>query len=208
MLEVSDLTCVRGERTLFSALRFEAVAGTLVYVGGPNGSGKTSLLRICCALSQPTEGDVRWKSHPIRTLREEYWRELVYIGHLNAVKEDLTALENLELGAALAARPVSRDRAMEALERFGIGHCAFLPARVLSQGQRRRVSLARLILSEDAPLWVLDEPFTALDKAAVALMQFLLEAHLAKSGVTLLTTHQEVAITAPNTLRVDLGALG
>jgi heme exporter protein A len=206
MLEANDLACVRGERTLFDGLTFEAKQGTLLRVAGANGSGKTSLLRIVCALLLPVRGEVRWKGEDVRALREEYWKELVYIGHMNAVKDDLTSVENLEIGAALAARPIAREPALTALELFGIAHCASLPARVLSQGQRRRVALARLAVSSACPLWVLDEPFTALDAAAVTLMQSLVSEHLGRGGTVDLTTHQEVAISAPHEARVDLGA--
>jgi len=208
MLEAADLACVRGERALFSGLAFAAAQGTLLRVAGANGSGKTSLLRIVCGLTLPDHGEVRWQGADVRALREEYWKELVYIGHLNAIKDDLTGVENLEIGAALGGRPITRDAALTALERFGIAHCALLPARVLSQGQRRRVALARLALDATCALWVLDEPFTALDAAAVELMQSLIARQLARGGTVVLTTHQEVAIAAALEQRIDLGAAG
>ena len=206
MLEVNDLACERGERRLFSGLTFAAAEGTLLRVAGANGSGKTSLLRIVCALMLPAHGEVLWKGSNIRSLRENYWQELAYVGHLNAVKDDLTSLENLTIGAALAARPVERDAALAALELFGIAHCAPLPARVLSQGQRRRVALARLALGSGCPLWVLDEPFTALDASAVTLLQSLISQHLDRGGIVVLTTHQEVSIAAVREQRVELGS--
>ena len=126
------------------------------------------------------------------------------MGHANAVKDDLTAEENLHIGATLSGLDVSLAHAGEALERFDIGMCARLPARVLSQGQRRRVALARLFLGAALTLWVLDEPFAALDAQAVAQVQALIEGHLARGGSVVLATHQEVAIAAPVAHRVDL----
>ncbi|MGZ8266747.1 MAG: cytochrome c biogenesis heme-transporting ATPase CcmA [Burkholderiales bacterium] len=204
MLELNEVACVRGERTLFRGVTFALDKGTLLRVGGANGTGKTSLLRIVCGLMLPADGEVRWRGESIRRLREEYWKDLVYVGHVNAVKDDLTAVENLAIGGALGGRPVARDQALAALDTFGIARCAPLPARVLSQGQRRRVALARLVMSKTAPLWVLDEPFTALDVAAVDLMQRLIGEHVAGGGTTILTTHQEVAIQAPVQRRIDL----
>lgn len=206
MLEVSDVACVRGERTLFSGVSVSLDKGTLLRVAGANGSGKTSLLRIICGLALPAEGEVRWEGRDIRSQREEYGKDLVYIGHLNAVKDDLTALENLAIGAVLSGRAIDTDTALAALSELGIAQCAALPARVLSQGQRRRVALARLIASRTAPLWVLDEPFTALDAASVTYMETLISDQLARGGTVLLTTHQEVRITAPLQQRIDLGA--
>ena len=206
MLEVSDLACVRGERTLFTDLSFSLDSGTLLRIAGANGSGKTSLLRIICGLSLPADGEVRWKGEKIRALREDYWKNLVYIGHANALKDDLTAVENLGIGAALAGRTIGDAAALEALDQLGIARCAQLPVRVLSQGQRRRVTLARLIVCKASPLWVLDEPFTALDVAAVSLMERLIGEQLAGGGTIILTTHQEVTIASAAQQRIDLGA--
>jgi heme exporter protein A len=204
MLEGIDLECVRGERTLFRSLSFSLEPGALLRVAGANGSGKTSLLRIVCGLTPPAHGEVRWEGASIRALKEDYSRRLVYIGHAHALKDDLTARENLLISSALAGLEETAAQASDALERFGVGGCAMLPARVLSQGQRRRVALARLALSAAFPLWVLDEPFTALDAAAVEDLQALLAGQLARGGSVMLTTHQEVAIAAANVRRLDL----
>jgi heme exporter protein A len=120
MLEVVDLTCERGERSLFSGLRFAAPAGTLLRIAGPNGTGKTSLLRILCGLLEPVAGEVRWHGRNVRRLREEYWKDLVYVGHQNGVKDDLTVRENLRVNAEVAGRPASADRLADALERVGL----------------------------------------------------------------------------------------
>jgi heme exporter protein A len=206
MLEVSDVACIRGERTLFSGVSISLDKGTLLRVAGANGSGKTSLLRIICGLALPAEGEVRWMGRAIRSQREEYAKDLVYIGHSNAVKDDLTALENLAIGAVLSGRAIDTDTALAALSELGIAQCAALPARVLSHGQRRRVALARLVASRTAPLWLLDEPFTALDAASVTYLETLIGNQLARGGTVLLTTHQEVRIAAPRQQRIDLGA--
>jgi heme exporter protein A len=206
MLEGTGLECVRGDRSLFRGLDFTLERGELLRVAGENGSGKTSLLRIVCGLSPPVAGEVRWHGESIRRLREDYWKDLVYIGHANALKDDLTAGENLRIGCALAGLPVPMEETLQALEAFGVRGCADLPARVLSQGQRRRVCLAKLAVSRSRPLWILDEPFTALDKAAVEHVQDLIARHLGAGGAVMLTTHQEVAIAAAASRRLDLRA--
>jgi heme exporter protein A len=187
-------------------LSFKLDRGQLLRVAGANGSGKTSLLRIMCGLVAPSAGELRWRGRPIRSEREEYARNLVFIGHLNALKDDLTALENLQVAAALAGMSADAGRVLAGLERFGVAHCAELPAKVLSQGQRRRVALARLALSPAVPLWILDEPFSALDVGAVVELERLLAAHLVSGGMIVLTTHQEVQLVAHAVLRGDLDA--
>ncbi len=204
MLEAHRLECTRGERRLFRGLSFKLGGGQLLRVAGANGSGKTSLLRIMCGLLAPSAGELRWRGRPIRAEREEYSRNLVFIGHLNALKDDLTAVENLQVAAALAGMPADAGRMLVALDRFGVAHCAELPTKILSQGQRRRVALARLALSPAVPLWILDEPFSALDVGAVVELERLLAAHLAAGGMVVLTTHQEVHVVAHAVLRIDL----
>lgn len=204
MLEATDLECVRGDRTLFRNLHFTLEPGALLRVAGPNGSGKTSLLRLVCGLGTPETGEIRWNGTNIRTLREDYTRGLVYIGHANALKDDLTARENLGFACALSGAQSSAADALSALTRLGVEDCAALPARALSQGQRRRVALARLALSAGAALWILDEPFTALDPAAVESVQALIAAHLERNGSVMMTTHQEVPIVAAKSARLDL----
>lgn len=185
-------------------LRLEA--GSLVRVAGPNGTGKTSLLRILCGLLDPTQGDVHWNGRSIRRLREEYWQNLAYVGHLNGVKDDLTVMENLRFSLELAARPASASECEQALAAFGLAGFEDTAARFLSQGQRRRIALARLQLSTATPLWILDEPFSALDPRGVDTLAELVAQHLARGQIAVLTTHQEVAIKAPHEVRVDLAA--
>ncbi len=206
MLEVFGLGCSRGERVLFRGVSFKLEARGLLHVAGANGSGKTSLLRILCGLGAADAGEVRWRGEPIRALRESYWRELVYMGHANALKDDLSATENLLLACALAGRAATPAAAAPALDAFGLAACAHLPVRALSQGQKRRATLARLALSMQAPLWILDEPLAALDVAAVRYLEDVLLAYADGGGSVIFTTHQDAAIGSRVPQRVDLDA--
>jgi heme exporter protein A len=203
MLEVRDLECVRGDHRLFSGLSFELQGGELLRLRGSNGSGKTSLLRTVCGLLEPAAGEVRWRGQNIRAQRDEFHGELLYLGHHNGIKAELTGFENLRLSAALSGQRLQDDAIYDALERIGLGGREDLPTQVLSQGQKRRVALARLLLSE-AELWVLDEPFTALDVAAVAQLGRLIETHLQKGRMVMFTTHQEVEMRAGALREVNL----
>ncbi len=205
MLTATDLACVRGDRRLFSGLGFSLEPGAWIYLTGENGSGKTSLLRILVGLSPAEAGEIRWGGVPISRLGDEYRRAVTYLGHHNALKEELTARENLCTGAALAGVKLDASRADALLAEVGLAGREELPARFLSQGQKRRVSLARLLWSE-SPLWILDEPFVALDAAAVAWLAATLAAHLAKGGMAILTSHQEVLIPGSTMQTLRLAA--
>ncbi|MBK5964522.1 heme ABC exporter ATP-binding protein CcmA [Thiocystis minor] len=204
MLEVTKLECRRGDRRLFSNLDFALGTGTLLHVRGRNGSGKTTLLRTLCGLFTPDAGDIRWQGESIRRLGEDYRRDLLYFGHLNGIKGDLTGIENLAVAATLDGDDVDRPAIWAALGRIGLAGFEDLPTRMLSQGQKKRVALARLILTR-SKLWVLDEPFTALDVDAVILLQSLISAHVEAGGLAVLTTHQEVPLTSGQVERLDLG---
>ena len=196
LLELQNLGCTRGDRQLFSGLSARLSPSQWLRVQGNNGAGKTSLLRMVCGLMLPAHGTVLWRSEPIARLREEFSRELLYLGHAAALKNDLTAIENLQTAGALSGRTPSTDEAAAALEAAGLGAQLDLPARVLSQGQRRRVALSRLALPAAAALWVLDEPFNALDTPACTWLTGLLNRHLKRGGLAVLTSHQSVALDA------------
>jgi heme exporter protein A len=204
MLEVVNLECQRGDRRLFTDLGFSLEKGELLHLHGHNGSGKTTLLRTICGLIQPTQGEVRWDGANIRELREEFSRDLVYVGHKNGIKDDLTGVENLRISCALDGIPISQEQAWDALERMGLQGHEDLPTKVLSQGQKRRVSLARLLVNR-SPIWILDEPFTALDKAAVGMLQSVISGHVQEGGMVILTTHQEVSLTQGQVKQLQLG---
>lgn len=203
MLEVGNLACSRGDHRLFSGLCFTLQAGEIMQVQGANGSGKTSLLRTLCGFLQPDEGEILWRGKSVRELGEDYYAELLYIGHLNAIKDELNALENLRMSAGLAGYTVTEQQAVTALRRMGLQRREHLPVKVLSQGQRRRVTLARLLIG-DAHLWILDEPLTALDVGAVGLMQELIGEHLSKGGMAIFTTHQPLQVEGVQTRQLAL----
>jgi heme exporter protein A len=201
MLTATGLSCVRGERRLFAGLDLAVGPGEWLHVQGENGAGKTSLLRILSSLSPPAEGEIRWRGEPVRALAEDYRRELLFLGHHGAVKEDLTPFENLVLAAQLDGAPLDETEALKTLARFGLRGREDLAVRFLSAGQKRRVLLARLAVRK-ATLWILDEPFTALDIKAVDMLSALIEEHLAAGGMTILTSHQSMPLPNGKVLKI------
>ncbi|MDO9052607.1 MAG: cytochrome c biogenesis heme-transporting ATPase CcmA [Gallionella sp.] len=193
MLEVSNLACSRGDHRLFSELSFALHPGQIMQIQGANGSGKTSLLRTLCGFIIPDDGKISWCGENVRELDEAYFAQMMYLGHLNAIKDELSALENLRISAGLSGTELNEKDAIAALRRMGLRGRERLPTKVLSQGQRRRVALARLLVS-DAKLWILDEPLAALDVGAVALIQELIAEHLARLGMVIFTTHQPLHV--------------
>lgn len=193
MLSASDLSCVRGDRSLFAGIDFAVEPGEWLHVRGANGSGKTSLLRLLAGLSQPAHGEIRWDGKRVKDDPQAFRAELLYLGHHAAVKEELTALENLQLASELDGDALPRAEAETALQRFGLKGREDLPVRFLSAGQKRRVLLARLV-TRKAKLWVLDEPFTALDTRAVQLLGTLIGEHLGEGGMAVVTSHQAIPI--------------
>ncbi len=204
-LDVVGLEVQRGDRRLFTGLDFSIESGELLHVRGPNGSGKTTLLRALCGLLLPQAGEIRWNGEAIRRLGEEFTRNVIYLGHLNGIKHELTGLENLRVAATLDGDRVEDAALWQALAHIGLAGFEDLPTLVLSQGQKKRVALARLMLTS-ARLWILDEPFVALDTRAVALLETLLVDHVARGGLLIMTTHQEVALTSGTTRTLDLGS--
>lgn len=196
---------MRGERLLFSDVTFALSPGGFLQLTGPNGSGKTSLLRIVCGLLAPERGEILWQGAKIRSLAEEYSRSITYIGHRNAVKEELDSLENLRISSGLAGCEVSSAQAKQALARVGLEGRENLPLRFLSEGQRRRSALARLITCSTA-LWVLDEVLASLDHAAVTVIELLIGEHLSKGGMAIVATHQELHISAGSFQRLELAS--
>ena len=203
MLEVRELACVRGDHRLFQGLNFTLHAGELLHLRGSNGSGKTSLLRTICGLMAPAEGQVLWQGKNTRSIREEFFNNLIYLGHLGAIKGELTALENLRLACQLSGLPYEEDYLLDAIAKMGLAGREDLPTKVLSAGQKRRVALAKL-LAQPAKMWVLDEPFNALDVAAVDLLKTLIADHVRADGMVILTTHQEVEIDTGKIRHINL----
>jgi heme exporter protein A len=199
MLETSALACERGGLRLFADLDFALAPGELLRVRGPNGAGKTTLLRALAGLTRPAAGTIRWRGNPIG---DDYRREMLFLGHAPAVKDELTVLENLEFAVQLAE--LKNNECEKALEQLGIARLRSLPARYLSQGQRKRVALARLALSAGIALWLLDEPVVALDADGIAGVRDLCTAHLARGGLVVLTSHQDLDIAAASVQALDL----
>jgi len=199
LLEVSALAAARGDRVLFAGLDFSVPAGGLLQVTGRNGTGKTTLLRVLARLARPEAGVARWKGTPVDELGDEYFADLCYLGHAPAIKDDLTARENLAISAGIAGVTVDAAAIDAALAEVGLTGREMLPGRVLSQGQRRRVALAQLYLG-NRKLWLLDEPLAALDTEAADAFIARLGRHLHGGGVAVVATHHAIEPAAPATL--------
>ena len=201
-LEAEDLCCVRGDSLLFEDLRFRVDAGDICQVHGANGAGKTSLLRILCGLSLPERGRILWNGVDTDEQNDVFRGALAYVGHHNGIKGELNPVENLDTAGAL--HPVRDDLdAVTALDRVGLYGYEEIPCRYLSAGQKRRVALARLLLTA-AQLWILDEPVTALDVAGVAHFQELLEDHAGRGGMVIITSHQPLSFGSIETRKIQL----
>jgi heme exporter protein A len=208
VLETVDLAGQRGERALFEHLALALEPGTVTWLRGRNGRGKTSLLRVLAGLATPMAGEVLVHGQPQRRADPSWRADLVYIGHQNALKDDLNSSEALAFLMQLGSLKPDPAQIDAALERLGVLHCRRALVRTLSQGQRRRVALARLALSLDKPLWLLDEPFDALDVDGIHALNALLAEHAARGGATLLTSHQALSLAEPVPRIFDLDRHG
>ncbi len=191
-LSVEKVHVWRGDRHVLKGVSLTLRPGQLLHIRGPNGTGKTTLLRVVCGLLRPEDGQVSWLGQPISSVRSDYQAAFAYASHEPALKGDLTALENLKFAVGLKRR-VTAGELRDSLDRTGVGACADLHARVLSAGQRRRVALAR-ILAMSASLWLLDEPFTNLDGAGADLTAALLQSHVQQGGSALVVAHHDLQI--------------
>ncbi|WP_163938583.1 cytochrome c biogenesis heme-transporting ATPase CcmA [Paraferrimonas sp. SM1919] len=202
LLSADSLTCIREDRVLFDQLDFELNAGDILQIEGPNGSGKSSLLRILAGLSQPYEGKVLYKQSPIKKAWEDYQADMLYIGHLNGVKAELSAIDNLDFALALDGyQNVDSETALEQVNLAGFEH---FEAAKLSAGQHKRTALARLWHS-DCHIWILDEPFTAIDKQGVKELEQKMLEHTSNGGAIIITTHQDLMLAdQPNYKNITL----
>ena len=203
-LRAENLELWRGDKCLFRDLSFAVKSGEMLLVSGPNGCGKTSLLRVLCGLTLPENGSLSWGGRRMRGLQPEFRRDLAYLAHSEGLKGDLTPLENLVFDRGLRAE-VNRDRIVAIVDQLGLSHAANLPVRVLSAGQKRRTALARVLMC-DAPLWVLDEPFTNLDVAGRSLTTHLIESHLSDGGMAIVAAHHGFELPTERIRTLELGA--
>lgn len=204
LLSAHNLACERSERLLFERLSFSLGPSQLLLVQGGNGQGKTSLLRLLTGLGRTDTGEVRWRGEPVARCRENYHREMAYLGHANGIKDELNPVENLRFNQGLHSRVFNTEQAVATLQRLGLSRCLDLPCRALSFGQRRRVALSALLLA-GASLWILDEPLTGLDTHAVALVESLIRDHIQAGGLVVATTHQAMNLAGVSVQHLMVG---
>ncbi|NOS87972.1 MAG: cytochrome c biogenesis heme-transporting ATPase CcmA [Methylococcaceae bacterium] len=200
LFEARQLACIRDDRVLFSGLDFQVQGGQVLLIEGPNGSGKTSLLRILTGLRNPDEGELVWCGTTVVELAALFYQDVAYVGHMNGMKDDLSVTENLKFTQALAIAALSID---EGLRKVGLDGYQDTPIRYLSAGQRRRLALARLLCTQKR-LWILDEPFTSLDKASIKMFESYIEDHVAAGGITIMTSHHDTGLPAHIVQKIEL----
>ncbi|MFD2180230.1 cytochrome c biogenesis heme-transporting ATPase CcmA [Veronia pacifica] len=204
MLDVRQLTSIRGERVLFENLSFSVGDGELVQIEGQNGAGKTTLLRIITGLGEADDGTISWNGVAIRTQRDDFHSDLLYLGHNTGVKRELTAFENLSFYCKMHQISADPDKLWHALACVGLAGREDIPAAQLSAGQNRRIALARLWITT-AKIWVLDEPLTAIDKHGVNVLEKLFKNHVNNGGSVLFTTHQDMFESDKSLRKIKLG---
>jgi len=203
MLSIAQLAAQRGNRLLFSALSLAFQAGDCVHLRGENGVGKTTLLKLLAGLTQPLHGEIIWGEQNIAELGDDYYAQLHYLGHKDALKELLSPFDNLQLAAKLAGNPLSEAAVLQALAQVGLARQSDLPVRSLSQGQKKRAALAR-VLATSRPLWLLDEPFVGLDAKAQEQLGTWITEHCSNGGIAIFTSHQIIPETIPNLTELNL----
>ena len=199
LLKGTDLSCIRDDRVLFEGLAFELVSGQVLLLEGKNGSGKTSLLRILCGFREPDAGQVFWCGDAIND--SQYYADMAYVGHLDGVKKELTVLENLKVSLALGRS--GQYSIQQALTKVHLTDYDDVLVQALSAGQKRRLSLARLLITKNI-VWILDEPFTSLDKQGIALIETLMSEHCANGGMIVLTSHHDIDLHGVDVQRINL----
>jgi heme exporter protein A len=196
------LLCIRGERVVFTQLNFSVASGEALLLLGPNGSGKSSLLRLMAGLLKAADGHLSWNGMPVSEDREAHSGRIHYVGHHDAIKPVLSVLENLRFWARLHDGAAGDKTAWAALETLGLDRLAEVPGKLLSAGQKRRLNLARL-LAAPAPLWLLDEPTVALDRASVKVLEAVIAGHRAAGGMVVLSTHADIDLPGAGALHLD-----
>jgi len=201
-LDVKNIACWRNEQALFTDLNLSLSPKNVLFLQGENGSGKTSLLRILCGFRLPDEGEITWGNKPTSSL-PEYFQNISYVGHKNGIKDELTVEENLNLMRSMAT--ASDIKTENVLKQIGLFKRADVLARQLSAGQKRKLALARLMMTDNS-FWILDEPFTSLDKATVGFFESLIKQHITRGGMLILTSHHEIDLSGLSVNHLNLSS--